>query len=473
MKNSMSSYIVRLVIAGFCFALIVGCGSDDETAEGGNGQGVQDTREDETISGDDGDGETGDAKEPKTEFEAFDDSCTKTTGPSGVGAEETTRNLERALVNLESGDVVCLVNGDYMVSRQLTIPQNGVTLMGESQSETVLNFENQSGANGILAEVSKNFAIRNLTVKNTASDAIKAKGTDGVVMKNVTVTWDAGVSEENGAYGLYPVEAKNVLIEGCKVSYARDAGVYLGQSDTAIIRDNEAFGNVVGIEIENTFRAAAYNNHAHDNADGFLIINLPNLDVKGGARNLIYDNEIVNNNERNFGESGTAVSKMPSGSGLVLVASDNNEIRDNTIENNNSVGIGVASYVLIEQGGSDDDAYDPYPEGNWIHNNTLVGNGTDPKGRAVIAAGEDGTVSQTFWDGNFDKSKDNSDGSLTNCFESNVNDNDESVEFQIIDTTSKCPEESGGEGASFCENDCAQSKVESVELPQRVMDMAQ
>ena len=452
-------------------ALLAGvgaCGPDknkkDDDDNGGKDAGVMDASTQ--------DGATEDAESDAVAFQAFHNDCTITTGPAG-SAEETTKNLERAFVESGEGDVICLVDGKYDVKRELALTENGITLRGESQKGTVLDFDAQKeGANGIVVNAAKNFAAINFTIKNTASDSLKTKGTDGVVMKNITVTWDRGKSVKNGAYALYPVESKNVLIEGCEVSYARDAGVYLGQSDTAIIRDNEAYGNVIGIEIENTYRAEAYNNHAHGNTDGFLVINLPDLQVKGGGENLVYDNKIEDNNIDNFGKQGTAVAKMPPGSGMIVLASNNNEIRDNTIKNNKSLGMAVVSYHLIDAGGSDDMKYDPYPEGNWLHDNTLENNGNDPTGAAQIASRMDGTAPQVTWDGRFDTNKDNSDGSKTNCFENNKTPGGMNLGVERISATDECPSMMGGMGAEYCKNDCSHDKVERVDLPQRVLDMA-
>jgi len=435
------------VVGVAALALVVGCGN------GGDGGG--------------GDGGGMDAGAPL--YEAFDERCTVTTGP-GEDVQETTENLLGAFVGAEPGETICLVEGNYQVNQELTVNANGVTILGESQEGTVLDFAEQAtGANGILAQVERNFAARNFTIKNTAGDAIKARGTDGVVMKHLTVTWDAGVSEENGAYALYPVQATNVLIEGCSVSYARDAGVYLGQSERAIIRNNEAFGNVVGIEVENTFRAEVHGNEAYENTDGFLIINLPDLEVKGGGDNLIYDNEIYDNNIENFGEDGTAVANMPQGSGLLVVSSNRNEIRDNVVRNNQSVGIGLVTYELIEDQ-IEDEEYDPFPEGNWIHDNTVESNGSDPKGAARIAGQKDGGAApQIFWDGKFDAEKDNSDGSLTNCSGANETPDGEAVAMELVKSTSDCGDDEWG----FCENDCSGEAVEAVELPERVTSMAE
>jgi parallel beta-helix repeat protein len=410
-----------------------------------------------------GGGGGGDGAEP------FDESCTTTVAPRD-SPEASTTALEEAFISSEEGSVICMTDGTYEVRRELNLTESNITLRGQSQEGTVLDFAPQEmGANGILVQAEKNFAALDFTIKNTLSDALKVKGMDGVVMKNVTVTWDRGPSTKNGAYALYPVESENVLIEGCVARNARDAGIYLGQSEDAIIRDNEAYQNVVGIEIENTFNAEAYDNTAEGNADGFLIINLPNLMVKGGGKNLVYDNTIVGNNHENFGQKGTAVSKMPQGSGIVVVATDNNEIRDNTVRNNQSIGLALGDYTLVEND-YDDEAYDPTPEGNWIHDNEFSENGSDPRGDAQIAQRMDGTAPQLYWDGRYDDSKDNSDGSLTNCFSGNVDGSESSVDPVILDGTTDCPDPPSD--AEMCSIDCSKAAVESVTLPDRVYEMA-
>lgn len=449
-------YFERSGVALAVFAIVVsvgGCsgGGDEETDAGGGDAGGPDTG---------------------SEFQAFDDRCTTTTGP-GESVEETTNNLLEAFVNAQEGSMVCLVDGTYEVSRELSVNPNNVTIMGESQEGTVLDFAPQEeGANGIQAQVEQNFAVRNLTVKNTAGDAIRARGTDGVVMKNVTVTWDGGVSEENGAYALYPVQAENVLVEGCEVSYARDAGIYLGQAETAILRNNVAYGNVIGIEVENTFSADVYGNETYENTNGILVINLPDLEVKGGGGHLIYDNVVENNNEANYGEEGTAVANMPQGSGILVVSADNSEIRDNEITGNESVGIGVVSYKLLES--IDDEEYDPFPEGNWIHDNTLQNNGNDPKGPAAIAGqNEDGSAPQIFWDGQFDGDKANENQEKTNCFANNITPDETPVSMERLEATSQCPDDPESAGETFCQNQCSQSEVGAVDLPERVLEMAE
>ena len=40
---------------------------------------------------------------------------------------------------------------------------------------------------------------------------------------------------------LYPVQCKNVLIDGCVAIGASDAGIYVGQSQYVIVRNSKAY----------------------------------------------------------------------------------------------------------------------------------------------------------------------------------------------------------------------------------------
>lgn len=413
--------------------------------------------------GDSGNGENGGGGQ---DFEAFSEDCTITTGP-GQTPSESTQNLERAFANAESGDVICMVDGEYAMQRGLSIGVSNIEIRGESQSNTMLDFSAQSeGGNGILAQVAEDFTARSFTIKNTASDAIKAQGTNGVEMIDLTVTWEGGPDQENGAYGVYPVQAQNVLVEGCKVSYAADAGVYLGQSETAILRDNEVFGNVVGLEIENTIHAEAYNNVAYNNSNGILIIDLPDLMITNGERNIVRNNEVYDNNQSNFGKPGTAVSQMPAGSGILLVTADQTEIFENDVYGNESVGIGIATYLWVEPGVGGGE-YDPYPEGNWIHDNVVYDNGDAPKGAALVLKGSGSdTLPDLFWDGNYDDSgdKDLSNTDLRNCFSGNVDDAEDPVEPEIPGSSSECLPSNNDNPPAACEMDCTHDSLDPVEL---------
>jgi hypothetical protein len=71
----------------------------------------------------------------------------------------------------------------------------------------------------------KNIVLEKFTVQDSKGDAIKAQYVDGIVFRSVKTEWAGGPKETNGAYGLYPVQCTNVLIEFSVAIGASDAGI--------------------------------------------------------------------------------------------------------------------------------------------------------------------------------------------------------------------------------------------------------
>ena len=116
-------------------------------------------------------------------------------------------------------------------------------------------------------------------------------------MINLRTEWTGGPKSTNGAYGFYPVESEDVLIDGC-VKQNSDAGIYVGQSKNIIVRNSIAQYNVADIEIENSYYADVYDNLASHNTGGILIFDLPDLPQQRGRhiRVLIINLLIMMNN---------------------------------------------------------------------------------------------------------------------------------------------------------------------------------
>ncbi len=222
------------------------------------------------------------------------------------------------------------------------------------------------------------FTLENLAVEDAKGDAVKVQDTHGVTFRNVRVEWTGGAKETNGAYGLYPVMAKDVLIEKCVVKGASDAGIYVGQSENIIVRNCRAEKNVAGIEIENSVDADVYENVSTNNTGGILVFSLPDLPKKDGKNCRVYKNQVVDNNHVNFAPKGNIVAKVPPGTGVMIMANDHVEVFDNTIEDNQSFGLSIISY-FIAQIEIKDKQYDPYCETIYVHNNKFKNNGYGPE----------------------------------------------------------------------------------------------
>ena len=85
--------------------------------------------------------------------------------------------------------------------------------------------------------------------------------------------------------------------------------------------------------------------------------------------------QVVGNNHDNFAPKGNIVATVPPGTGMMIMANDQVEFFDNTVENNNSTGLLIVSY-LIKRKPIKDDKYDPYCEAIYIHDNKFAATAT-------------------------------------------------------------------------------------------------
>lgn len=328
-----------------------------------------------------------------------------------AGADHSYQNqLIERLIDAQPGDVIEIPEGVFAFDRSLSLTVDGVTLRGQGPDRTILTFQGQvQGAEGLLVTAS-DFTIENLAIEDTAGDGLKINEGENIIIRGVRVEWTAGPRTENGAYGIYPVQTTNVLIEDSIAIGASDAGIYVGQSRNVVIRRNRAERNVAGIEVENTIGADVYDNVATENTGGILVFNMPNL-PQPGYQTRVYNNHVFGNNAGNFGHAGTPVASIPAGSGIVVNSNDLVEIFDNDISDNRTANIIISS--LHSTGYSSysvQDDFDPYPEGIFIHGNRFTGGGDNPdgldlQGLKLLVSGPMGRMPDVLWDGFWDEAK--------------------------------------------------------------------
>ena len=314
-----------------------------------------------------------------------------------IKADDTfAQTLQAALITASEGDTIQLPAGTFNLTDGLSLDVDRVTLIGAGQDETVLNFAGQSGAGEGLLVTADDVILRGFTIQDTAGDGIKSKGADRIIYYNLTVEWTGEPDESNGAYGVYPVESTDILIEGVTVRGASDAGIYVGQSNNIIVRNSVAEYNVAGIEIENSIGADVYNNRAENNAGGILVFDLPDLPQVGGHSTRIYGNKILNNNTRNFAPPGNIVASVPSGTGVIIMANENVHVFNNELANNRTAHVLLTAY----QDAFEDERYNPLPRNISVKTNTYSGGGDDPQGDlAPLAAFVGGQLPPIVWDG--------------------------------------------------------------------------
>ena len=325
--------------------------------------------------------------------------CTSVLAASGG---DDTEAVQTALIEAASGDTICFCPGEYSFTKELSlsVPDATVRGIGATRDDVVFDYADQVLGDDGFTVTSDGFTIEHLSLRNTPGNGIVVSGAEDVTFRNLKVSWDAGSVTENGAYAVYPVKSTRVLVEDCEIVGAADAGIYVGQCNQAIVRNNVVHGNVGGIEVENTIDAEVYGNEAYDNTAGILAFVLQNLEQKEGDRSLIRDNIVYDNNRKNFAEAGTIVAAVPPGIGVLMLAAHGTEIRNNSFTNNKSTAVLAVSLETLAQLTGDtelDGETDPFTERTFVHDNDYVDNGLEPRG-AMQALGVD-TLENVIWDG--------------------------------------------------------------------------
>ena len=314
----------------------------------------------------------------------------------GPGADAQER-LQTALIDARPGDTVHIAAGRYALANGLSLDVAGVTVRGDGPARTILDFTGQKGEGEGLLVTSNNVTLRDFAVENAAGNGIKSKGADGISFVDLRVEWTGGPKSTNGAYGVYPVSSKHVLIDRVFVKGASDAGIYVGQSQQIIVRNSRAEGNVAGIEIENSYNADVHDNAATGNTGGILVFDLPDLPQQGGHSIRLFHNQVVANNHANFAAPGNIVAGVPSGTGVMVMANRDVHVFDNDIKDNQGNAVMVVSYTQKFT----DVSYNPLPRAVAVSGNRYAGNGSAPafKGGTQIAAAVGGTLPPVMWDG--------------------------------------------------------------------------
>ena len=319
------------------------------------------------------------------------------TPPATAGPRTITvaagGSIQWAVDQARPGDTIEVEPGTYHETVLVDIDRVRLRGLVRDGQRAVLDGEGRR-TDAVIAS-GHGFTIEGLALKDYTSNGITVQGATGVTFRELVV-------ENTGLYGVYPVECRDVRVEGVTVTGAKDAAIYVGQSRDIVVRGNEVHDNVTGIEIENSVNALVENNYAHGNTGGILVFLLPNNPSKAGSDTRVVGNRVIANNHPNFGDPNAIVSQVPPGTGVFIMAADRTEVSGNEIRGNDSFAVAVVSLASAFPKGTSFDV-GILPEGTRVFGNVLAENGRNPAPSVKKIAGRgvdlvwDGSGSDNTW----------------------------------------------------------------------------
>ena len=294
-------------------------------------------------------------------------------------------SIQQAIDRATPGTVVEVEPGVY--HEALTVDTPGITLRGvvRGDARPVLDGRGKLG-DGVIATGSP-FSMSGFAVRHYVGNGVTTQGVDGVRLSDLVI-------DDTGLYGVYPVQSRNIEVTHCTVTRIRDAGIYVGESNRALVAYNEVHRNVAGIEIENTNDAVVRDNLVYDNTAGILVFVLPGKVQKEGKRTRVFRNFALRNNRENFGDPEAIVGQLPLGVGLMVLGADDTLLVDNTVKENASAGIAIVR--LAEEQAAKDPELEPLSDRTRIGFNFVSENGLAPHPKIRDGYGGGGDL---MWDG--------------------------------------------------------------------------
>ena len=312
------------------------------------------------------------------------------------------QSIQAAVDKAGPGDTVQIAPGTYTSSSTecpprpsrvcaVSVTKDDVSIVGKQGGHgggVVLEAEpGQNEGIAVGREVSGAACLEDpsLRVQGSLVKGITVKGfeDDGVLLSCVQdwrITRVAAV--ENEEYGIFPSHVFDGRLDHSFASGANDTGHYIGQSFNSRVDHNVATGNVSGFELENSTGIRADHNLSFGNTGGILSFDLPFLDAKVNSGNEIDHNVVTHNNRENTcTDPEDTVCLVPPGTGILLMATDENKVKANVVTGNDSYGIAVANICLAQELPEEVCAaldIEPNPDHNSVISNLVLGNGNNP-----------------------------------------------------------------------------------------------
>ncbi len=293
--------------------------------------------------------------------------------------------IQAAVDAADSGDVVLIDPGTY--NEAVVVSTKGLIVRGTDRNAVVIDGGDEF-ENGVLVQAD-DVAVENLTIRRfTVNGLLFSKayldtgtGSSGEIPLLTGFRARYITAANNGLYGIYAFNSTKGLIEHVYASGHPDSGVYVGQCkpcDT-VVRDATAENNAIGYEGTNASdKLFVIESRFVNNRIGMTPNTQRSERLAPQGHAVIAANLVADNNNPD-----APATKGGFGIGIAVGGGTANEVRDNHVTGNITVGIIV------------DNLEDFAPSGNRVTANVLENNGVDlslggftsPPSDAAAAAG--------------------------------------------------------------------------------------
>lgn len=180
-------------------------------------------------------------------------------------------SIQEAVKAANPGDIIEVHPGTY--KETVYIDKDSITMTGVIVGGKWPTLDGVKELNDAFLYSGNNIVIENFKIINYKGNGVMGQAGNNFIVRNNWII-DAGV------YGIFPEFGKNGIISHNIVTGIADAAIYVGMSDNIDVIHNEVYGNVAGIEFENTRHGLAEGNYVYDNAGGILVFISQGLPIK-------------------------------------------------------------------------------------------------------------------------------------------------------------------------------------------------